>query len=381
MVWFLIALAILLAGGLVSLAVGRSPRGACLIGTASALLGGGMVLLQSLWVLVSGQSQSLRLAWPLPLGSANMEIDPLSAVFAVAIALVTMLAAVYGSEYLQTHAGRKNLGVSWFFFNLLTASMLLVVVARNGVLFLMSWELMSLASFFLVTLDDEKESVRRAGWIYLVAMHLGTAFLLALFLLLGKNAGSLDFERLSTAAAPSGVFFLLAVIGFGTKAGFIPMHVWLPEAHPAAPSHVSAVMSGVMIKTGIYGLLRMLTLLGPPPAWWGWTLVAIGVVSGILGVLYALSQHDLKRLLAYHSVENIGIIAIGLGVGFWGSATRTRRWRPSDSPAACFTSSTMPCSRACCSSAPDRCCTPPARANSIGWADCSSACRSPARPF
>ena len=117
---------------------------------------------------------------------------------------------------------------------------------------------------------------------------------------------------------PGGVFFLLAVIGFGTKAGFIPMHVWLPEAHPAAPSHVSAVMSGVMIKTGIYGLLRMLTLLGPPPAWWGWTLVAIGVVSGILGVLYALSQHDLKRLLAYHSVENIGIIALGLGVGVLG---------------------------------------------------------------
>jgi len=195
---------------------------------------------------------------------------------------------------------------------------LLVVVARNGVLFLMSWELMSLASFFLVTLEDEKESVRRAGWIYLIAMHLGTAFLLAMFLLLGQNAASLDFERLSTAAAPSGVFFLLAVIGFGTKAGFIPMHVWLPEAHPAAPSHVSAVMSGVMIKTGIYGLLRILTLLGPPAAWWGWTLVAIGIVSGILGVLYALAQHDLKRLLAYHSVENIGIIALGLGIGVLG---------------------------------------------------------------
>ena len=289
----------------------------------SAVLGGGMALIESAWVLVSGQSESLRLAWPLPLGfgSANMKIDPLSAVFAVAIALVTMMAAVYGSEYLRgikAEGGKKNLGVSWFFFNLLTASMLLVVVAWNGVLFLISWELMSLSSFFLVTLEDEKESVRRAGWIYLVAMHLGTAFLLALFLLLGQNAASLDFERLSTAAAPSGVLFLLAVIGFGTKAGFIPMHVWLPEAHPAAPSHVSAVMSGVMIKTGIYGLLRMLTLLGAPPAWWGWTFVAIGVVSGVLGVLYALSQHDLKRLLAYHSVENIGIIVLGLGVGVLG---------------------------------------------------------------
>ena len=139
-----------------------------------------------------------------------------------------------------------------------------------------------------------------------------------MFLLLGKGADSLDFERLSPAATPGGILFLLALAGFGTKAGFIPMHVWLPEAHPAAPSHVSAMMSGVMIKTGIYGLLRMLTLLGPPPAWWGWTLLGIGVVSGILGVLYALSQHDLKRLLAYHSVENIGIIAIGLGVGLLG---------------------------------------------------------------
>jgi len=318
MVWFLAALAIFFAGGLVSALVGRRPKGACLIGAVAAVAGGGAVLVQSLGVLVSGRPQSLQLAWSVPLGSANMVMDPLSAVFAAAIAAVTMLAAVYGYGYLQAHAGRNNLGVSWFFFNLLAASMLLVVVAWNGVLFLVSWELMSLSSFFLVTQDDEKESVRRAGWTYLVAMHLGTAFLLALFLLLGKNAGSLDFERLSTAAAPGGVFFVLALIGFGTKAGLIPMHVWLPEAHPAAPSHVSAVMSGAMIKTGIYGLLRMLTLFGPPSAWWGWTFVAIGVVTGILGVLNALAQHDLKRLLAYSSVENIGIIALGLGVGVLG---------------------------------------------------------------
>ena len=318
MVWFLIALAFLVAGGLVSLAVGRSSRLSCLVGMTSVLLGGGVVVVQSLSVLLFDEAQSARLAWPLPLGSANMELDPLSAVFALAIALVTMLAAVYGSEYLQRHAGRRNLGAAWFFFNLLAASMLLVVVARNGVLFLVSWELMSLASFFLVMGEDERESVRRAGWIYLVAMHLGTAFLVAMFLLLGAGAGSLDFERFSATPDMAKIIFVLAVIGFGTKAGFIPMHVWLPEAHPAAPSHVSAVMSGVMIKTGIYGLLRVLTLLGPPPAWWGWTLLAIGVVSGILGVLYALSQHDLKRLLAYHSVENIGIIAIGLGVGLLG---------------------------------------------------------------
>jgi formate hydrogenlyase subunit 3/multisubunit Na+/H+ antiporter MnhD subunit len=114
------------------------------------------------------------------------------------------------------------------------------------------------------------------------------------------------------------ILFLLAIVGFGTKAGFMPFHVWLPEAHPAAPSHVSALMSGVMIKTGIYGLLRSLTFLGAPPLWWGWLLIGIGLTSGVLGVLFALAQHDLKRLLAYHSVENIGIIALGIGVGLWG---------------------------------------------------------------
>ncbi|RPI62723.1 MAG: hypothetical protein EHM48_03635, partial [Planctomycetaceae bacterium] len=172
------------------------------------------------------------------------------------------------------NAARKNLGVSWFFYNLLFASMLLVVVARNGVMFLVAWEVMSLASFFLVMFEHEKQAVRQAGWTYLVATHLGTAFLLALFVMLGWQNQTLDFDKFAAPASQSvaGVMFLLAVVGFGTKAGFFPMHVWLPEAHPVAPSHVSAVMSGVMIKMGIYGLLRTITYLGAPPAWWGWTL-------------------------------------------------------------------------------------------------------------
>jgi formate hydrogenlyase subunit 3/multisubunit Na+/H+ antiporter MnhD subunit len=213
-------------------------------------------------------------------------------------------------------------GPSWFFLNLLAATMFLVVVARNGLLFLVCWEGMSLASFFLVLTDHEREPVQRAAWIYLAAMHLGTACLLVLFLLLGRSSGSLEFDRFACEPGSAGILFVLAVIGFGTKAGFIPVHVWLPEAHPAAPSHVSAVMSGVMIKTGIYGLLRTLTFLGDAPSWWGWTLVAVGVLSGTLGVLFALAQHDLKRLLAYHSVENIGIISLGLGVGLLGLAHR-----------------------------------------------------------
>jgi formate hydrogenlyase subunit 3/multisubunit Na+/H+ antiporter MnhD subunit len=197
--------------------------------------------------------------------------------------------------------------------------MVLVVIARNGVLFLIAWEVMSLASFFLVTFEDEKESVCAAGWNYLVATHLGTAFLLMLFVLLGEKAGSLDFDAIGHAGSTNaGLLFVLAVIGFGTKAGFMPLHVWLPEAHPAAPSHVSAVMSAVMIKTGIYGVLRTLTLLGPPQAWWGWLLVTVGSLSAVFGILYALAQQDLKRLLAYSSVENVGIITVGLGIGIVG---------------------------------------------------------------
>ncbi len=152
---------------------------------------------------------------------------------------------------------------------------------------------------------------------------MGTAFLLALFVILGEKAGSYEFSAFAKVGGTLSpvlamVAFFFALIGFGTKAGFIPLHVWLPEAHPAAPSHVSALMSGVMIKTGIYGLIRLLACLGAPPAWWGGCLLAVGLMSGIMGVLLALAQHDIKRLLAYHSVENIGIIALGLGVGYLG---------------------------------------------------------------
>jgi formate hydrogenlyase subunit 3/multisubunit Na+/H+ antiporter MnhD subunit len=181
---------------------------------------------------------------------------------------------------------------------------------------------MALASYFLVVFEDEKPEVRNAGRIYLIATHAGTSFLLAFFAILGREADSLEFAAFSglatLAPATASALFLLALVGFGAKAGLVPMHIWLPEAHPAAPSHVSAIMSGVMIKTGIYGILRALTFFGALPAWWGVLLIGVGLTSGILGVLFALAQHDLKRLLAYHSVENIGIITLGMGVGVWG---------------------------------------------------------------
>jgi formate hydrogenlyase subunit 3/multisubunit Na+/H+ antiporter MnhD subunit len=272
-------------------------------------------------VLATGRAVDLQVPWPLPLGSFAIAVDPLAAFFLVVIAVVTSLAALYGTGYLSPHEGERRLGVAWCLFHLLTASMFLIVLARNGLLFLLAWEGMSLASLFLVLFEHEAAQVREAGWTYAAAAHLGTACLLVFFLLMAGPGGDLDFAHMTAPRAPlSGALFVLAVAGFGAKAGFVPLHVWLPEAHPAAPSHVSAVMSGVMIKTGIYGLVRVLSLMGPPAPWWGWTLLGIGAASGILGVLSALAQHDLKRLLAYHSVENIGIICLGLGLWLLGTA-------------------------------------------------------------
>ncbi len=319
MALFLGGLVVLLVGGFASFLAGRRPTLASAVGAGSAVFGSVVAVIPAFRIFSSGLTESSQLRWNLPIGSFFIQIDPLSALFLIPIFGLSAVAAVYGAEYLSIYRHEKNLGVPWFFYNLLVIGMALVVVARNAVLFLVAWEVMSLASFFLVTFEYERQTVCRAGCVYLIAMHIGTAFLIAFFILLGCQAGSLDFDKAPLLSSFwAGVLFLLAVVGFGTKAGFIPLHVWLPYAHPAAPSHVSAVMSGVMIKTGIYGLVRALTILGTPPAWWCWLLIAIGAASGILGVLFALAQHDLKRLLAYHSVENIGIITMGLGVGLLG---------------------------------------------------------------
>lgn len=320
----LAALAILIVSGLGALILARQAVYSSLLAVAGVVVAAVLGLIPAVAVLQGGQSFTFRQPWAVPLGYGEwfLELDALSAWFLVPILLLSALAAIYGHEYLASQASKKALGPAWFFYNLLVASMIVVVLAKNALLFLVAWEVMALASFFLVTFEDEREDVQQAGWIYLVATHLGTAFLLAFFLIQGQQTGSLNFNDW-VAAGPkdprmAGLLFLLAVVGFGTKAGFMPFHVWLPEAHPAAPSHVSALMSGVMIKTGIYGLLRALTFLGPPSAWWGWTLIGIGLSSGILGVLFALAQQDMKRLLAYSSVENIGIIALGMGIGLTG---------------------------------------------------------------
>jgi hydrogenase-4 component B len=319
---FIWGLIIIFAGGLASLISGRRSGLACVFGAIGAVAGSIAAVIPAFKVLLHGITESFRLNWSIPFGSFFIQIDPLSSVFLIPILCLSAIAAIYGVGYLWARRGKKNLGIAWFFYDLLLLGMVLVVVAKNGILFLLAWEIMSLAPFFLIIFDDEKEKARDAGWTYLVAAHIGMAFLLIFFLILAGQNSSMDFDKIGVIDGGIASFlFVLAVVGFGTKAGFIPLHVWLPEAHPAAPSHASAVMSGVMIKTGIYGLVRAMTFLGHPPVWWAWILIGIGASSGVIGVLFALAQHDLKRLLAYHSVENIGIITLGLGIGVLGIST------------------------------------------------------------
>ncbi len=251
--------------------------------------------------------------------SLALHIDKLAAFFILVISLITLFSSVYGIGYVREYYKRYNIGILGFLYNAFIAGMLLVVTASNGIFFLVAWEIMSLASYFLVVYDRNEPKNVKAGFIYLVMTHVGAVCILLAMLILQHYTHSFDFAAIQAGVhllpAPAlAAVFALFFIGLGTKAGVIPLHIWLPSAHPAAPSHVSALMSGVMIKTGIYMMIRLfLDVLQPIPSWWGAVVLVVGAISAVLGVLYALTEHDIKRLLAYHSIENIGIILLGLG--------------------------------------------------------------------
>lgn len=245
--------------------------------------------------------------------------DPLALFFLVVIALVCAPSAVFSIGYLRGEYSKGRSIIATVLLALFVLSMCMVVTAGNLFSFLVFWELMSLTSYFLVVFDHTHNKSVRAGTIYLIMTHIGTASLMAAFFILYAHAGSFDFFAVKQAAAAMpaqmrNTVFLLLLFGFATKAGVVPVHIWLPFAHPQAPSHISSIMSGVMIKTAIYGMIRFfLMLLGTGPVWWGVLILALAAVSCLVGVIYALMDHDLKRLLAYHSVENIGIILLGIG--------------------------------------------------------------------
>ena len=256
-------------------------------------------------------------------------IDALSAFFLFPVFIVGSMGSIYGLGYWPSSDHEKNgrkLQLSW---GTLMAGMVLLVVSRHAMAFIIGWEFMAISAFFLVSTEDDDDECRKSGIIYFIATHFGTLTLFGLFALWRRVTGSFDFVPLvaGTASIPAlNALFFLTLTGFGLKAGIMPLHFWLPGAHANAPSHVSAILSGVMLKMGIYGIVRMLSLLPDPPALWGGLLLAAGAASGILGVAFALAQHDIKRLLAYHSVENIGIITMGLGLAMLGRTYDRPAW-------------------------------------------------------
>jgi hydrogenase-4 component B len=262
-------------------------------------------------------------------GGSIIGIDPLSGFFLIPIFLMGGLGAVYGLGYWPQPEHPGNGRKLRFFWGTLTAGLALLVISRHAMAFLFGWEVMALSAFVLITVEEQKEECRRASWIYLICTHIGTITLFALFCLWRWATGSYDLKPVAAEAIGLGVMnviFILLLIGFGIKAGIIPLHFWLPAAHAAAPSHVSAMLSGVVLKMGIYGLIRFLSLLPDPPHFWGGLILLLGAVSGLLGVVFAIGQHDLKRLLAYHSVENIGIILMGLGLAMLGVSAGEPVW-------------------------------------------------------
>ena len=284
---------------------------------AGALLVSCVALVTALSFLVirGGAVETLRLPLGLPWLGAHVRLDALAAVFLVVVNLGGAAASLYGIGYGQNEAEPTRVVP---FFVAFLAGMNLVVLADDAFTFLLSWEFMSLTSWALVMSHHREGSNARAGYIYLLMASLGTLALLLVYGLLAGPGGGYAFDSIrGNAISPAigGAVLALVLLGAGSKAGLVPLHVWLPLAHPAAPSHVSALMSGVMTKVAVYGFIRIVfDLMGPPAWWWGGIVLFLGGITAVLGVLHALMEHDLKRLLAYHTVENIGIIFIGLGL-------------------------------------------------------------------
>ena len=312
------ALLVFLAGAISGLATWRRPATARVVAFGAASLGGLLLAVAGCSELFrpTGQTWSLTLVTLFP---CTLRIDPLSAWFVLTLAILAVAVSVYSFGYLRLMESTRNLGALGFFYNCLLLGLTLVFTAANAFFFLSAWEVMAVSAFCLVAFEHEKEETRGAAVVYLIMSHAGTVMILAAFLLLAAFAGNADFAAfhlLATKLPPAeqGAVFLLFFAGFGVKAGIVPLHIWLPDAHPVAPSNVSALMSGIVIKCGIYGMARVFfDFYGPPQLWTGTVVLAVGVVTALVGVLYALQEHDLKRLLAYHSIENIGIIVMGFG--------------------------------------------------------------------
>lgn len=286
---------------------------------ATGAIAGGLALL--------GRGATFDVASPFPFARFVLRLDAFSGLLVMTIGALSCAASVYSLAYVDREYSGRSAALTGFFFNLFIAAMELVVGAENAFWFLVFFELMTLTSYFLVVIDEEKDSIS-AGLLYFVIAHAGSvAIMVSFFLLAGAAGGSLDFSQFRLATPSpfiASLAFALATVGFGAKAAIVPLHAWLPRAHPAAPSHASALMSGTMVKIGVFGIVKVgADFLHASSIWWGLSLVGLGAVSCVFGVIDALPERDIKRLLAYSTVENVGIIMMGMGVGMVGLASRS----------------------------------------------------------
>jgi len=316
---FTLSVAAYSAGAIASLATWRKPTlcryVCCCTAFAGAIFGG----LAAMLGIFQGTPVRWSVSSGIPLFAYSFDYDALAGFFNLTLAILAGTVSLYSFGYLRHFEGKRNIGFFGFLFHLLLLSLTIVFTAANAFLFLIGWEVMALVAYGLVTYYHEDQESRRSGLLYIVMAHIDAGCLLLGFALLMQVSGSAEFASFRAAAAQLSVgqqaaAFVLFFLGFGIKAGVIPFHIWLPAAHPVAPSNISALLSGIVLKAGIYGMARIfLEDLGVLPSWAGLLVLILGVASAVLGVLYALMEHDLKRLLAYHSIENIGIILIGLG--------------------------------------------------------------------
>ncbi len=326
----LVLIAVLLCGlsGIMALPFARESRVGDGIASTFVVLGCVAGCTGAMRAVLGFTGAPLEVGWAVVGGALTVMVDALSGLFLLPAFLIAGLGAIYALDYWPGADNPRTVGRLRVFYGLVVAGIVCLFVARHAFLFLVGWEVMSFGAFLLVTVDEHERSVRESGFVYLIAARFGALCLLPLFLVLGLETGSLSLDAtgLDGSSAGATAIFLLALVGFGLKAGLMPLHIWLPGAHANAPSHVSALMSGVVIKTGIYGLVRVCGMFEAPPLWWGLLVFGVGAVSAVLGVAFAIGQHDLKRLLAYHSVENIGIIALGFGVALLGQSRGEPLW-------------------------------------------------------
>ena len=321
LVMMAVASVVLLAGAALALVLRKNEqRGWASLasqGVASAL-----VLAQTLPVVLHGGDLRYRIAWSYPVESIALHLDPLGAFFLTWSLPLTLLGTVYAFGYLRPYFETRNAGVQFALLNVISLSFVMVYTLESAFAFLVGWEIAAVAAWLLVVWDYRNQKIRFAGFNYLVSTHIGLFVLLAAFMVMHSQTGSMDFQSFATFLHTPGrlrsVTLVLLVTAFGLKAAFFPFHTWLPRAHSAAPAHVSALMSGVIHKAGLFGLLRFTLLLGEPEAWMGWYLIGLSALSAVVGVLYTTTQRDLKRLLGYSSTENVGIAGMAIGLGYLG---------------------------------------------------------------